>query len=140
MSYRLIDHTADLGIRVEEPDGPRLFAASATALCDLLWDPRLVRGGNTARIRVSGEDWPDLMVNWLRELLYFWSGLQRVVKGIAMDHFYAYGITAEVEWEPYDPARHCLRHEIKAVTYHQIAAGPMEEPSRGWQAQIIFDL
>ena len=47
MGYRLIDHTADLGIRVQEPDGPRLFTVSAQALFDLLWDPRFIRSVNT---------------------------------------------------------------------------------------------
>ena len=139
-AYRIIDHTADLGIEVWAPDGPGLFLQSARALFDLLWDPAPLQAERKSRIEVSGADWPDLMVNWLRELLFCWTGRQRLIKGVTILAMAEFRLRAQIAWETYDPERHRLRHDIKAVTYHQIAAGPAKKGTGRWQARIIFDL
>jgi SHS2 domain-containing protein len=47
------------------------------------------------------------------------------------------GLRVRLRGEPFDPARHEFRTEIKAVTYHQLT---VEELSDGWHARIIFDV
>jgi SHS2 domain-containing protein len=37
----------------------------------------------------------------------------------------------------FDPARHTIFTEIKAVTFHDLQ---LKRDDRGWKAQIIFDL
>jgi len=39
--------------------------------------------------------------------------------------------------DDYCPGRHVLKHEIKAVTYHQIQ---VSETESGWEARVIFDV
>jgi SHS2 domain-containing protein len=43
----------------------------------------------------------------------------------------------EARWEPYDAARHPLRTELKAVTWHQLSAS---ESGGRWKARVIFDV
>ncbi|MGB5986642.1 MAG: archease [Desulfobacterales bacterium] len=140
MGYRIIDHTADLGIEVRAAGDRQLFSQCAQALFDLLWDPATVHAVGKSQVQIRGMDRPDLMVNWLRELLFYWTGRQRLIKKVTLLELAECLLSAEVGWENYDPRRHRLRHEIKAVTYHQLAAGPGEKAGDPWRARIIFDL
>lgn len=135
--YRLIDHTADFGIHVFGKDSEDLFSNAAFALFDLVTDMSTVKGGNKKKIFVTGSDWPDLMVNWLRELLYLWAGSELLVKSVKIQKITASEINAILCCEDYDPGRHVIKNEIKAVTYHQIQVAPYP---RGWEARIIFDV
>jgi len=135
--YKLIDHTADFGIHVFGSDPKALFANAAYAMFDMLTEINLLKGTGSTDLQVTGDDWPDLMVNWLRELLYFWNGKELLVKKVQILSLSETELSANIEFEPFDPDRHEIKIEIKAVTYHQIqvAGGP-----EGWEAKIIFDV
>ena len=137
MKYRIIDHTADLGIHVYGADPKELFTNAAYALFDLITDLKTLKAAHTEKITMTGEDWPDLMMNWLRELLYFWAGRERLVKQTEILTLSKTKLIASLDYDTYDPNRHLIKEEIKAVTYHQIRvkSGPS-----GWEARIIFDV
>ena len=137
MNYELIDHTADFGIRVFGADKARLFENTALAMVDNLTDTRLLKASRVVSISVSGQDWPDLMVNWLREILYLWTGEALLVKSVVVTAISEFSVSASVAVDPYDPDIHVMKNDIKAVTYHQIRvdAGPS-----GWEAAVIFDV
>ena len=78
--YKLIDHTADFGIHVLGHNLKNLFENAALAIFDLLTDLKTLKGQKHLELTLNGEDRPDLMVNWLRELLYLWTGRQILVK------------------------------------------------------------
>lgn len=137
MTYTLINHTADLGIRVQQAGVRELFEETAAAMFDLITDGRQVVSGDVHNLRVQGRDWPDLMVNWLRELLYLWNGDLRLVFRTKIDRIAKHDITARVWTEAFDARRHELRHEIKAVTYHGIE---VRQETDGWEAVVIFDV
>lgn len=137
MSYRLIDHTADFGIIVSGETPEALFINAGLSLTDLITDTTRLTGRDDQDIRVTGDDWPDLMVNWLRELLYLWNGNELLVSRVTIDHLTETGLSARVRVEPFDPACHTIRHEIKAVTYHQIQVNASPD---GWTSTIIFDV
>lgn len=135
--YEIIDHTADIGLRVYGADPAELFRNAARALVDLITDPRGVAAAESLHLTVTGRDWADLMVNWLRELLYLWSGKDLLVASVEIDHISAQRIVAVVAAESFRPGQHRIRHEIKAVTYHQI---DVSAGLTGWQAKIILDV
>jgi protein archease len=135
--YRFFDHTADFGLELCGDDARGLFYEAGTALFDLITPPAAPGRCVRRRIEVSGQDWADLMVNWLRELLYLWNGESQLVRGIEVTAVEETRLAAVLSCEPYDPDRHEIRNEIKAVTYHQIEAGPSED---GWRARVIFDI
>ncbi|MBL7180750.1 MAG: archease [Desulfobacterales bacterium] len=135
--YKLIDHTADFGIHVFGSDPKELFVNAAHAVFDMLTQIDALKGRETADLRVAGDDWSDLMVNWLRELLYLWNGRELLVKKVHIYSISETELAATLELDPFDPDRHIIKMEIKAVTYHQIQVkcGP-----KGWEAKIIFDV
>jgi SHS2 domain-containing protein len=137
MNYQLIDHTADFGIHVFGNDLKDLFENAATALYDMITELERVTGSDTQKIQVTGEDRPDLMVNWLREVLFLWTGRYQLVKAVKILSLSEHELTAEVKTEAYTPERHIIKHEIKAVTYHQIQ---VYESGTAWEAEIILDV
>ena len=137
MKYNLIDHTADFGIHVFGSDEKDLFANAALAMFDLITDLDTVTGSLKHAIQVTGEDWPDLMVNWLRELLFLWAGREMLVKKVEIQYISEKKLSASIHYDPFNADRHFIKNEIKAVTYHQIQVKPGPE---GWEAKIIFDV
>jgi SHS2 domain-containing protein len=135
--YELIDHTADFGIRVFGADAADLFRNGALALTDMITDAQRVKGTHACHVRVVGNDWQDLMVNWLGELLYLWAGKEMVIQDVAIESICENEIEAVARVETYSPQRHVLKNEIKAVTYHQIQ---VFDSGAQWQAQVIFDV
>ncbi|MFH0845657.1 MAG: archease [Pseudomonadota bacterium] len=136
-NYKVIDHTADLGIRIYGNSLKNLFENAGYALMDLM-----VKAGSTekavfSKIRISGDDICDLMVRWLGELLYLLEGEKSLVFSIHIDSISHTQLEATMETIPFDPQSHEILTEIKAVTYHQIE---VTDNGYQWEAQVIFDL
>ncbi len=135
--YTLLDHTADLRIRITGTDPADLFKNAGLALFDLIVDPQTVAAKETIDLTVAGEDSADLMVNFLRELLYLWTGREKLVKMIDIREISETAISARITVGNYQPGHHEIAQEIKAVTYHQIKVTPTPT---GWQAMVVFDV
>ncbi len=137
MKYKLINHTADLGIHVFGRNPEELFTNAAQAMFDQITDLKALKGIAQQKIQVTGTDWPDLMVNWLRELLYLWTVKELLVKTVEILSLSETALSAVVRVEPYNPEKHDIKTEIKAVTYHQSI---VESKLTGWESKIIFDV
>ena len=135
--YHLIDHTADFGLHVKGADPADLFITAGLAMFEVLTDVSRLKGCNTQTVRIDGEGWPDLMVNWLRELLYLWSGEEKLVCRIEIESLSETSLAAVVTYDDFRSDHHQIENEIKAVTYHQIQVSPVGD---GWEARIIFDV
>jgi SHS2 domain-containing protein len=135
--YTLLDHTADLGIRVFGSDSKSLFENAAKVLLHLFIRGESLSKTFARKIHVSGEDAADLMVKWLGEVLYLFEGDRQVVTALRIDKLTPSSLEASVETIPFDPEIHEILHEIKAVTYHQIEVA---QKGDHWEAQVIFDL
>lgn len=138
MNYRIFDHTADLGVEVTAATPEELYAGAALALFDLLADLSAVRAQRSRIIDVVGEDPADLLVNFLREVLYGWNGKGFLVKSCVVRRVTSTRIEAVLKGERFDPARHRIIREIKAVTYHQSSV--LETPEGMWVARVVFDV
>lgn len=137
MNYKLIDHTADLGIEVYGTGLKELFENAARAMYDIITDTNRLNDLSETSVNVTGEDWPDLMVNWLRELLYLWTGKGLLVKIINVISLSEYTLSANIKFDHFNPGHHLIKCELKAVTYHQIK---VEGKNSEWEARIIFDV
>jgi SHS2 domain-containing protein len=137
MVYRVFDHTADLGVEVAEASLEDLYAGASLALFDLLTDLSAVRETEERTLSVEGEGPDDLLINFLREILYIWNGEGFLIKRCTIREVAPRRLTALLWGEPYDPARHRIRMEIKAVTYHQAS---VSRADTGWIARVVFDV
>jgi SHS2 domain-containing protein len=137
MGYRIFDHTADLGVEVTGATPEELYAGASLALFDLLTDLSAIRETEDRTLTVGGEGPEDLLVNFLREVLYMWNGEGFLIKRCTIRELKPRRLTVLLLGEPYDPARHRIRMEIKAVTYHQASVIRTEA---GWVARVVFDV
>jgi len=137
MPYTLIDHTADIGICVTGDTLTDLFAEATTAMFDQITDRARLSGAQNRQITVTGIDRPDLLVNFLRELLSFWTIDACLVKNVRIHYINDERLTAEINFDEYAPETHEILKDIKAATYHGIS---VDETDAGWLATIIFDV
>ena len=135
-SYEFIDHTADVGIRVEAPTAAALFETAARALTEIVTDAGAVMPRVKRTVELEEETLEVLLVSWLQELLYLLE-----IEGLAFSRF---GVKidgtrlhAAVWGEPFDPELHPRKSDIKAVTYHQLEVGRKGD---SWEARVIFDV
>ena len=135
--YRFIDHMADGGIEIFGSDVKTLFSNAAAGLFDMITDRSRIKGKEVKTVGISGEDWADLMVNWLRELLYLWHVKEWLVETVRISEISTRKLTARIKYDRFDPDRHALKTEIKAVTYHQVRVARQMDR---WEARVIFDL
>ncbi len=135
--YTLLDHTADLGIKVRGIDLKDLFETAARALMHLMVKGQSPSTPTSMKISLSGEDLADLMVRWLGEILYLFEGENLVVTSTHMDALSSSHLEATLETVPFEPEIHEILSEIKAVTYHQIE---VTEKGNAWEARVIFDM
>ncbi len=135
--FRLLDHTADLGILVYGRNLEELFGNAGEAFFDIITDLRRVREDTERIIRVESSSLEDLMVNWLGELLYLYDVDGLLFKSFSIDELRGGTMKARARGEAFQEERHVIKTEIKAVTYHQLQ---VKEERGGWMARITFDV
>jgi SHS2 domain-containing protein len=136
-SYEFIDHTADLGIIVRAPDVGGLFISAAQVMIDLMVKGDLGDKRTLREVLVGSEDFPDLMVRWLGEILYLFAGDKLIVDSIEIKDLNPTQIKATLSVVDFDPVRHQVLREIKAVTYHGVS---VRRANNEWEARVIFDI
>ena len=135
--YELLDHTADLKIRVRAKALPTLFENAGYALFDLICNISAVQPTGRHQVKVEGADLEELLVSWLGELLYLFEVHGLLLRSFSVKSLDGRSLAAEVAGEPYDPNRHQLKVDIKAVTYHQLEIARV---GGEWQTAIVFDI
>lgn len=133
MTYRYIDHTADIGIHVVSENERGLFEEAARALIDILGASCPDKDLEHLKVAVEGLDRTDTLVRWLQELLYLIEVKDLRVFSLRVSTLQETSLEAELEGI-HSPSR--LRMEIKAVTYHNLE---IAEVDNRVQATIIFD-
>jgi SHS2 domain-containing protein len=132
-----IDHTADVGIVVRATDLKQLFERAAWGMFSVITDLTAVRPTTPVSIPVVGTDRQALLVRWLSELNFRHVTQHLLFSRFALERLTDTELAATVSGEAIDPARHVIYTEIKAVTFHGLQIGAVDD---GWKAQIIFDL
>jgi SHS2 domain-containing protein len=134
--YETFEHTADLGLRVRAPDFDGLLQEAARALfVTIAEDLSTIRLLEQIEIRISGEQPDYLLFDWLNELLFRFESTRMI-----FGHFEVHASNGSVgsAWgEKYDPDRHRLAHEVKAITYHGLV---VQRNADGWLAEFIVDI
>lgn len=136
-AFEVLEHTADTGIRVRGQDLKELFANAAFGMISIMADPEAVNQTNRLPVDIEGEDLPELLVAWLNEIIYLIEAKEMLFSRFAIESLSTGRLVGAVVGEAIDPARHDLRAQIKACTYHDLKLG--KEDSH-WVAEVIFDV
>jgi SHS2 domain-containing protein len=135
--FETFEHTADLGLRIRAADLGTLFNEAAQALfAVLVEEPSTVVARQRLEITLPADDREYLLFDWLRKLLYLFDSEHLLFSRFEVKVSDA-GLKGTAWGEPYDPARHALAHEVKAITYHGLR---VERTADGWLAEIIVDI
>ena len=137
LMYQLFEHTADLGLRIRAESLDELFADAGRALFSVIvanFDA--VEPVQQLSFNIEGSRLDDLLFDWLAELLYTFDARRVLLSdfrvGVRDD-----GLVATAHGEPFDPDRHELDMEVKAITYHGLK---VEQDGDAWLAEVIVDL
>lgn len=133
MGWQLIDHTADMGIRVSAPDLPSLFREGAMALVEIT-GASCADKAEALEVAVRGIDRVDLLVRWLQEVLYLVTVKDLRISAIEITHLTETDLNARVRGGRGEDG---LKQEIKAVTYHNL---DIVQKGGSVEASIIFDV
>lgn len=136
--YQVVGVTADVAIKALGDGTDQLFANAAWGMFDLICDSGTVEPRRTWEVVVEAEDLEGLMVDLLTDMLVLFETEGMLLSSVEAEvskqegHWHA---LARIRGEPYDPGRHQLLHDVKAVTYHTLEVRPDE----GW-ARVLFDI
>jgi len=138
-NYKFFDHTADIGVEVYGRTRKELFMNTAGALFDVMIEHKAGRATakRQKKITVEGTDVADLLINYLRELLYLFNGEKFITGSCEIIKFSNKELTARLTGELFNSKKHVIKTEIKAVTY---SGAQVEKFKAGWRARIIFDV
>jgi SHS2 domain-containing protein len=136
--YDLIEHTADIGIRVNGKDLKEIFINVASAMFDVIAELRTDCTKlklKDINIKIQADDRDELLVEWLNELLSL-----SETKELIFDKFKIVNLTdkyleAVVSGYPRENFR--IQTEIKAATYHELK---IKKLNSSWQVELIFDI
>jgi len=135
-TYSLIEHTADIAIRVKARDLKALFKKTALAMFDIMAKKTALKAKKRVlKIVKKADSCEDLLVEWLNELLYLSSAKGIIFRRFRVRRMNERAIAAEAFAE--DISAYRVHTEIKAVTYHELSVarkGPL------WEAKVVFDV
>ena len=137
-NYRLTKRQSEIAVRVVGTSQADLFANSAFTLFDVMvMDVDKVEARERIPLEVEGTDRDDLMVNWMRELLYLYQGSGYLLREFLIREVKDTVVKAEVAGEKIDPDRHEIKQEIATVAFHK---SRMDKTGNQWTAHLIFEV
>ncbi|MBI5779525.1 MAG: archease [Planctomycetes bacterium] len=156
MRYQLTDHTADIGIRLSNKTLKGIFEDGAFALFDLLCDIKKVQPDFERTISVEAINNEELLNEFLSRLLREFTIENNLLAKVKIQDIQVGNaersefiplkaghdaqrviLSAIIAGQPYDPKRHVIKTEIKAVTFHNLA---IKKTTAGYTAEVVFDV
>jgi len=136
--FEIFEHTADVGLRIRGTDLKSLFRNAGEGLFSVITDAEAVAAAaEKSTVRILAKSTEDLLLKWLRELLYRFDARGTVMKGIKRMDISETQLETEIETGQFDPEIHEQKTEVKAVTYHGFK---LEKKDPGWVAEVILDI
>ncbi len=134
--YEVLEHTADVGLRVWAPDLGPLFEEAAYGLIAIMGESK---GEPSLReeIDLDAPDGVALLIDWLSEVLFLFDARGfvplKIKADVTTDPWRARAVlhgTDGLTFEQGGPA-------VKAVTYHDAM---VREKTAGWEARVYLDV
>jgi SHS2 domain-containing protein len=135
--YEVLEHTADIGIRVKADGLQGLFRSAARAMFDISAEPKsaAIKAFEKVKIKQGAENLEELFINWLNELLSVSATKELIFSDFKIDTLKNNHLEAVAFGSPTENFK--VNAEIKAATYHALK---LEKTGSGWLAEVIFDV
>ncbi|MFC2032353.1 archease [Chloroflexota bacterium] len=133
--FRLIEHTADIGLVAYGKSLAEAFANAAYGLFSLIAEPNKVKEKESRKVTVQAQDAESLLFNWINELIYIFEVERLLFKSFDITEFTGQSLEATCWGQKYDPSRHQLKTGVKSATYHMLKVDGEKN-----RVQVIFDV
>jgi SHS2 domain-containing protein len=135
VGYELVDHTADIGVRLWGSTPEEVFEQGALALFSLVCDPLQIDDLEGVDVRLEAERMDLLLAAWLNELLYIFETRKLVLTQFDILQLGERTLRARVAGEPL--GAHILCGGVKAATLHELS---LEHRGDGWEGFVLLDV
>ena len=141
MSYRYLDHGADIGIEAKDETLEGVFIDSARAVFGLMTDVEEITTDQSIKIELKESELEDLFYEWLSELISLGNMNRQVYgkfEGLTIEKAEEeYRLEATALGERIDPEKHELGTEVKALTYLGLE---LSQVDGGWKGRFVLDV
>ncbi len=136
-NYEVLEHTADIGIRVKSSSLEGLFKSAGLAITELSAKKQKNQFPEKHKFVITqkANNVEELFVNWLNELLSLSSAEALIFEDIKINQINEQFVDAIAIG--HDSRNYKTNVEIKAATYHQLK---VQKTGSRWQAEVIFDV
>jgi SHS2 domain-containing protein len=134
MKYEILEHRADLKIRIFGKSKEEIFSNALLAMNEAMRiEIRKPEETSKRAIKIESADPQSLLVDFLNEVLY----LSQVNKEV-YEVIFKKLLDKEIEGELIGKKVEKFSEDIKAATYHDLEI--KQEKAGNWQAVILFDI
>ena len=147
MSYKFIDHTADVMFEVKCKTLEEVFESAALATFEVQVTLKDVKRTVKKKIKLKNEGIEDLLFDFLEELIYikdvnsllFSKFSIKIKENLLEKRSQKKGFVLEcvAEGEKINPKKHELKTDVKAPTLHRFK---LEKCGNYWRAVVILDI
>jgi SHS2 domain-containing protein len=132
VTYRWVEHTAELELRIEAETPKQVFEDAIAAFAELVDGDD--GGGDpvTHQLWLTAADRPELLARWLEELVFLADTEQFVPRQVSSLEVGRQELRARVEGIQGSP-----RPLVKGVTYHGLELARREG---AWRARLVLDV
>ncbi len=137
--FRFLEHTADLKFRAYGNSLDECFINCARAFTHSIADLDSIKKEKSRELKVRGDGLELLLHDFLSELLFLFETEKLLFSEYRVKVKEDGGFIMEASaWgEEYNPGRHLLKTEIKAVTLHDLY---VKKTGEKWVAQVLCDI
>ncbi|MGB9625100.1 MAG: archease [Phycisphaerae bacterium] len=135
--YEILDHTADMLLRIRGQDIRTLFANALAALYAVLGQLAAGPSVQPRLIRLTAGNREELLHDWLAEALYYAEVRHEVLRDVRFVELTDTALVAQAAGAALDMDRCAFDREIKAVTYHELA---IRQEGDGLVATVVIDI
>jgi len=135
--FEILEHTADIRIKVYGRDLKQLFENAALGMFHILADLEGITTSTELEVEVDAPDIEELLIEWLDELLYNFYTKHVIFSAFDVTGLADTRLTAKVKGRFVGENKNRLKTEIKAATRHDLH---IEKRDDRYEVQIVFDV
>jgi SHS2 domain-containing protein len=131
--FQIIEHPSELGILAFGENQKETFENAAFGMFSLIAEIEEIESVDSFKIEVKGQDFDELMVNWLNELIFIEDSKKILFKEFNVYQINEHSLKAQVSGQHIKEGLHELHRKIKAATYSQLEV-------KEKKAKILFNV
>ena len=137
MSYRFLEHTADVKFQAEGKTLEQAFISAADALVECVAGKIKILGSEEKKIKVEGKDLESLLYNFLEEFLFLLDSEDFLIGGIKELEIDAkkFKLSAVVAGDK--ASNYKFTNDVKAITYNEMF---VKKEKNKWVVQVVVDV